>query len=230
MNFIFRKAKITDTDNLETLIRESAESINAAYYSKIEIDAALGTAWTVDQQLILDNTYWIVENLEGIVVGCGGWSKRKLLLGKNNVPDSLNNELIPGVDPARIRAFFVRPDFARMGIGKTLLEKCEAEARSFGFDSLELVATLSGEKLYSSNGYIPLRSYEISDFDSTYKNLRRLYTQYSSKVIRRANIAWPFEVTKYFSTDKNNFMIITKSEHDNKYYLNLAYNYQGYKW
>jgi len=161
MDFIFRKAKIADVDNLERLIKKSATSINSAYYSKTEIDAALGNAWTVDRQLIIDNTYWIVENLEGLVVGCGGWSKRKLLFGKNDVLNSLDNELIPGVDSARIRAFFVHPDFTRMGIGKTLLEKCELEAKSFGFDSLELVATLSGEKLYSSNGYIPLKSYDV---------------------------------------------------------------------
>ena len=64
MDFIFRKAEITDTDNLESLIRKSATAINAAFYSKTEIEAALGNAWTVDQQLILDNTYWIVENSE----------------------------------------------------------------------------------------------------------------------------------------------------------------------
>ena len=161
MDFIFRKATITDTGNLERLIEKSATAINSAYYSKIQIDAALGNAWTVDRQLIVDNTYWVVENLEGLIVGCGGWSRRKLLFGKNDVLNSLDNELIPGVDSARIRAFFVHPDFTRMGIGKRLLEKCELEAKSFGFDSLELVATLSGEKLYSSSGYIPLRSYDI---------------------------------------------------------------------
>jgi len=161
MNLIFRKATISDIDNLERLITKSARSINSAFYSKIEIDAALGNAWTVDRQLIIDNTYWIVENLEGVVVGCGGWSKRKLLFGKNDALNSLNNELIPGTDSAKIRAFFVHPDFTRMGIGKRLLEKCEIEAQSFGFDSLELVATLSGEKLYSANGYIPLKSYDI---------------------------------------------------------------------
>jgi|SRR5215203_1209403 len=161
MDFIFRKAKISDMDDLERLITTSARSINSAFYSKIEIDAALGNAWTVDRQLIIDNTYWIVENAEGVVVGCGGWSKRKLLFGKNDALNSLNEELIPGTDSARIRAFFVHPDFTRMGIGKRLLEKCETEAQSSGFDSLELVATLSGEKLYSANGYIPLRSYEV---------------------------------------------------------------------
>jgi N-acetylglutamate synthase-like GNAT family acetyltransferase len=179
MDFIFRKATITDIDNLERLIIKSAKSLNSAHYSKKEIDAALGNAWTVDRQLIIDNTYWIVENLEGLAVGCGGWSKRKLLFGKNDVLNSLDNELIPGTDSARIRAFFVHPDFTRMGIGKKLLEKCEIEAKSFGFDSLELVATLSGEKLYSSNGYIPLKSYFVdlgngitNNVVSMYKSLR----------------------------------------------------------
>ena len=109
MDFIFRKAKIRDTDSLEKLIEKSAKSINSAYYSKTEIDAALGNAWTVDKQLIIDNTYWIVENLKGVTVGCGGWSKRKLLFGKNDVSNSLDNELIPGIDSTRIRAFsFIR--------------------------------------------------------------------------------------------------------------------------
>jgi GNAT superfamily N-acetyltransferase len=161
MDFIFRKAKITDTDTLEKLIQKSAKSINAAYYSKIEIDAALGNAWTVDKQLIIDNTFWIVENPEGLVIGCGGWSKRKLLFGENDVLNSSDNELNPGIDAAKIRAFFVHPDFTRMGIGKRLLEKCEMEAKSFGFESLELVATLSGEKLYAASGYIPLKSFDV---------------------------------------------------------------------
>src|SRR5258706_550637 len=92
------------------------------------IGIAASGGWTVDQQLIFDNTYWIVENLEGVVVGCGGWSKRKLLFGKNDILNFLDNELIPGIDSAKIRAFFVHPDFIRMGIGKRLLEKCEIEA------------------------------------------------------------------------------------------------------
>jgi predicted N-acetyltransferase YhbS len=49
-----------------------------------------------------------------------------------------------------------------MGIGKKLIERCENEAASMGFDTMELVATLSGEKLYSSKGYIPLKSYEVN--------------------------------------------------------------------
>jgi N-acetylglutamate synthase-like GNAT family acetyltransferase len=161
MNFIFRKASLEDIEVLEILIQLSAKSINSSYYSDDEIKAALGTAWCVDKQLILDQTYWVVENTNGVIVGCGGWSKRNLLFGKNDAINTAENELIPGVDSARIRAFFVHPGYARKGIGKKLLEKCEAEAEANGFKSLELVATLSGEKLYASQGYIAKRFYEV---------------------------------------------------------------------
>lgn len=161
MNFFFRKATLNDTESLEILIALSAKSINTSFYTHKEVAAALGSAWGVDKQLILDKTYWIVENLEAVLIGCGGWSKRNLLFGKNDAVNTLNNALIPGKDAARIRAFFVHPDYVRKGIGKALLQKCEMEAHDMGFTSLELVATLSGEKLYAANGYIVKRSYEV---------------------------------------------------------------------
>ncbi len=161
MKFIYEKAKISDVDILEKLIEKSAKSINSFYYSESEINAALGNAWTVDKQLIIDKTYWIVKNSQEEIVGCGGWSKRRLLFGKSNNIHS-NNELIPGVDSARIRAFFVHPNYTRMGIGKELLKKCETEAILKGFKSFELVATLSGEKLYTSNGYKKIKSYKVN--------------------------------------------------------------------
>ncbi len=161
MDFTFRKAEITDIFNLEKLIEKSAKSINSLFYTEQEIKAALGIVWTVDQQLIFDKTYWIVENMAGTVVGCGGWSKRKLLYGKSTEPNTPENELVPGIDSARIRAFFVHPDYTRMGIGKTLIEKCENEAVSMGFTSMELVSTLSGVKLYSSAGYTPTNTFEV---------------------------------------------------------------------
>lgn len=69
MNLIFRKANITDISKLEELIEKPAKEINSKYYTQKEIDAALGTAWTVDQQLIKDNTYWIVEKMNKTVIG-----------------------------------------------------------------------------------------------------------------------------------------------------------------
>ena len=61
-----------------------------------------------------------------------------------------------GVNAARIRAFFVHPDFARRGLGTLLLDACESAARERGFRAAELMATLPGERLYSVRGSLPL--------------------------------------------------------------------------
>ncbi len=161
MNFKFRKATLQDEDTLNDLIQKSARAINISFYADREVEAALGSAWVVDKQLILDNTYWIVENSKGLVIGCGGWSKRKLLFGKSDTVHISGTELNPEKDAARIRAFFVHPDYKRQGIGSMLLEKSEAEAKTSGFASIELVATLSGEKLYASKGYCVKKRYEV---------------------------------------------------------------------
>ncbi|MBC3759903.1 GNAT family N-acetyltransferase [Hyunsoonleella sp. SJ7] len=161
INYTFRKATLQDEKALDELIQASAKAINQSFYSEREIDAALKSAWVVDKQLILDNTYWIVENKEGLAIGCGGWSKRKLLFGKSDTDHTSGAKLDPKSEPARIRAFFVHHDYKRQGIGSMILEKSEAEAKASGFSSMELVATLSGEKLYASKGYQPMKRYEI---------------------------------------------------------------------
>ena len=58
-----------------------------------------------------------------------------------------------GVDAARIRAFFVAPEFARRGLGRALLEACDQAARSDGFSTLELMATLPGVPFYAVLGF-----------------------------------------------------------------------------
>jgi len=50
---------------------------------------------------------------------------------------------------------FVDPDYARRGIGRALLERCETEARTRGFTRFELMGTLPGVRLYQALGYRP---------------------------------------------------------------------------
>ena len=67
--------------------------------------------------------------------------------------DAEDSLLDPEREPARIRAFFVRPDWARRGLGRRLFERCEAAARAAGFRGLALVATMPGEPLYRALGF-----------------------------------------------------------------------------
>jgi len=148
----FRRASLDDIPAIERLIALAARGLSRDDYSEEQIEAALGSALGVDSQLVRDGTYFVAET-DGTLVACGGWSWRKTLFGSDGQADREPESLDPTRDAARIRAFFVHPDWARRGLGRTTLELCEAEARSSGFTSAELMATLPGERLYRTCGY-----------------------------------------------------------------------------
>jgi N-acetylglutamate synthase-like GNAT family acetyltransferase len=152
LSWSLRRATIEDLPALRALIAESARVLCARDYTPAQIEAALGTAWGVDTELIRDGTYFVAE-VDSQIVGCGGWSRRATLFGGDDLPGRQSELLDPACDAVRVRAFFVRPGWDRRGIGRALLERCEAEARADGFSAAELVATLPGQRLYKALGY-----------------------------------------------------------------------------
>jgi len=156
-----RPANEQDIPALAELIPLSVRALQSAYYSPAQIEAALGPVFGVDRQLIRDGTYFVVER-DGRLAGCGGWSRRRSLYGSDEgraVPDP---ELEPAHDPARIRAFFVHPAWARRGIGGSILAACERAIEQARFRRIELVATLAGEPLYAAFGYAAAERYEVA--------------------------------------------------------------------
>jgi len=109
----------------------------------------------IDTQLIDDGTYFVVE-IGGELAGCGGWSRRATLYGGDATTGRDAALLDPATDPARVRAMYTSPAFARRGVGRRILELCEADARAEGFRRLELMATLSGRPLYESYGFVAI--------------------------------------------------------------------------
>jgi GNAT superfamily N-acetyltransferase len=150
--YFLRKAKLEDRPVLETLIADSARGLSRSHYTDAQIEAALQGAFGVDSELIADGTYFVAE-ADGQIVGCGGWSKRRTLYGGDALPGRRSELLDPSRDAARIRAFFVHPDWARRGVGRAILERCEEEARKNGFRAAELLATLPGHPFYRMLGY-----------------------------------------------------------------------------
>lgn len=161
MDIRIRPAFLQDIPAIATLIPESARTLQADYYTPQQIEGALGTVFGVDSQLIHDGTYFVAESIEQIV-GCGGWSKRKTLYGGDGGKDTGEDTLLnPNVEPARIRAFFIHPAWARRGIGSRIMQQCEAAAGDSGFKTIEIVATLAGEPLYAAFGYTVIQRFEI---------------------------------------------------------------------
>ena len=158
--FSIRLARVDDIPTLEVLIPLSVRVLHAPYYSTAQMEAALGPVFGVDRQLISDGTYFAVEHSSHIV-GCGGWSCRCAVFGGDRSRVSEDDALDPAHDPARIRAFFVHPDWARRGIGRSILVACETAICAAGFRDAVLVATLAGEPLYASFGYSVAERYEV---------------------------------------------------------------------
>jgi GNAT superfamily N-acetyltransferase len=156
-----RVATGDDIPELRELIKRSVRELQVDWYTPEQIEAAVHSVFGVDTQLIEDESYYVAE-ISGQIAGCGGWSKRATLYGASQFGHSRNDTLLdPERDPARIRAFFTHPTFARKGVGRALLEHCEDAARKAGFRVMEMAATLPGVPLYLANGYTAHELFDV---------------------------------------------------------------------
>jgi GNAT superfamily N-acetyltransferase len=162
-SFTIRAATMDDVEELSALIPLATRGLSVGFYTPAQIERAVGHVYGVDRQLIEDGTYYVAE-IDGQLVGSGGWSKRKTMFGGDGTgfKERSDDLLDPTRDAARIRAFFVHPNFARQGIGRAILKTCEQAAREAEFKKLELVATLPGEPLYIACGYHRIEPLEIT--------------------------------------------------------------------
>lgn len=159
MNRPLRTAREADAPALERLIELTVRQSLSRCYSQAQLAVALGSVFGLDRQLIRDGTYFLAEE-QSDIIACGGWSRRLAVYGGDRERSGAEGELNPATDAARVRAFFVHPDWERHGIGRALLEASEAAIRAAGFARVELVATLSGEGLYGRFGYAVAERYE----------------------------------------------------------------------
>ncbi len=153
--FTHRIATQADIPNIVSLMQASIAENMKAFLSKQEIEAAKETMG-VDQTLIDDGTYFVIETLvdeQPVMVGCGGWGKRRTLYGGNHTIGRDDSFSDPSCEPARIRAMYTHPNWTRRGIGKLLIQLGEDAAREAGFKTIELGSTLPGEPLYRAMGF-----------------------------------------------------------------------------
>ena len=160
MEYLIELANQTHINEISKLIKLSARKLCITDYTPKQIEDALRGAWGLDNQLIEDETYYLILGNDEII-GCGGWSFRKTLFGSSARKDRDSERLDPISNAARIRAFFIHPNYVRKGLGKKLLIHCEQKAWDSGFTRLELGSTLPGVHLYKNQGYVMGKPYEF---------------------------------------------------------------------
>ena len=168
-----RLATLDDLPQLQQLMARAIARLQQGFLSDAEIMAS-HQVMGLDEQLIIDGSYFVVEKAHQIV-GCGGWSWRATLYGGSKSivarePEPLN----PATDAARIRAMYTDPDHARQGIGRLILSLCEQAAYKAGFQRVEMMATLSGEALYAPCGYHVIEEILSDPIDGVRVPLKRM--------------------------------------------------------
>lgn len=148
-----RPATPADVPALRRLIDASVRGLNAGLYTDAQVESALRYVFGPDTALIADGTYFVIE-VRGVLAAAGGWGRRRTLYGGDQMKSADPEPLLdPATEPARIRAFYVHPEFARRGLARALFEACRTAARDAGFRRLALASTLPGLALYRALGF-----------------------------------------------------------------------------
>jgi len=150
---IHRLSRREDLEPLRALMALAITELQKPFLDESQI-ASSRAIMGLDTQLIDDRTYFIVES-DGMLAGCGGWSRRSTLYGGDQSPGRSAALLDPAKDAARVRAMYTHPHHTRKGVGKLIVSLCEKAAKSEGFKRMELMATMAGEPLYIACGYEP---------------------------------------------------------------------------
>ena len=151
MGLTVRPATENDLPVLGPLIDAAIDELQKGFLDHDQIKAS-HQIMGVDHQLVEDETYYVVED-DGRIVGCGGWSRRETLYGAEHSAGRSSRLLDPRTEPARIRAMYTHPSFARRGVGRLVLAACTDAAAAAGFARLSLMATLAGVPLYTAAGF-----------------------------------------------------------------------------
>jgi predicted N-acetyltransferase YhbS len=155
-----RVATPADAEAIDALMKESGAALFPDAYDGRQAASMVRFVSQVDPLLLEDGTYFVLE-AGGELVGCGGWSRRdKLYTGGGDAGDE--RLLDPATEPARVRAMFVRADWTRRGLGRRILDACEAAAKAEGFRTLVLSATMSGLPLYLAYGFERIQDQEMT--------------------------------------------------------------------
>ncbi len=158
MSFTHRIAVHDDIAALKPLMDAAIGELLKPVLSPEQVAASF-SIMGLDSQLIADGTYFVIAE-DGRLAGSGGWSKRATLFGGDHTAGREARVLDPATEPARVRAMYTHPDFARRGIGRLVLDLCEAAAAQAGFARVELAATMAGLPLYRACGYVEIEAFE----------------------------------------------------------------------
>ncbi len=148
-DFTVRVATPEDEFAVSGLLGASYPVLMASSYDEAVLAAALTSMTRANPALLSARTYYVAETEDGLIVGCGGWTRER--------PG--DGQVVPEL--AHIRHFATHPEWVGRGIGRRLYARCEEEARSIGVRRFECYSSLNAEGFYAAIGFRSIRRIEV---------------------------------------------------------------------
>ena len=148
-NWSVRPATLDDAEAITRLLQASYPALMKTSYDAAILAIALPYVTKANPALLGSGTYYLCSSASESAVGCDGWTFER--------PSTQERE--PGL--GHIRHFATHPDWCGKGIGRTIYERCEAEARTLGVCEFECHAGLNAEGFYRALGFRTLEPMQI---------------------------------------------------------------------
>lgn len=143
-----RIASVADLDATGALLVASYSSLLASHYDHDLLRRALPLITRANPTLLASGTYYVAE-IAGELVGCGGWT----------IANPENGEIIDG--ETHLRHFATHPEWARQGVGTSLLSRCFRDAESCSIRHLHCFSTLNAERFYQASGFETVKNIDV---------------------------------------------------------------------
>jgi N-acetylglutamate synthase-like GNAT family acetyltransferase len=144
-----RVARPEDAEAVTRLLEASYPELLPSAYDAQFLERALKLITRANPKLLSSGTYYVAENADGLLVGCGGWTRERP--GTAEVEPHLGH----------IRHFGTHPAWIRRGVGRAIYSRCRDTARVAGVRTFEAYAGLNAETFYHALGFERVREIDV---------------------------------------------------------------------
>lgn len=149
MNFGIRTATTDDAEGVSALLAASYPHFMRGAYDEDMLEPALELMTNAQPALLESGTFYVAETDDEKLIGCGGWTRE--------YPQ--DGTVQHGI--AHLRHFATHPDWSGHGVGRSVFEHCEAEAKKAGVEHFECLASLNAVGFYEALGFVRIRPIDV---------------------------------------------------------------------
>ncbi|MFC2969689.1 GNAT family N-acetyltransferase [Acidimangrovimonas pyrenivorans] len=153
---LIRIARAADLAAIDALFARSYGRLLAADYPPSIRVTAIPLLSRAQPRLVTSGRYYVAVGAEGTILGAGGWSPAGPGQEADPLPEAAD------VGRAHVRHLVTDAGHTRRGIGRALMGRVFAEARTAGIHRLDCLATRTAVPFYSALGFVTLGPVEVA--------------------------------------------------------------------